>query len=162
MKTSDFVSNDTHNHNSFSHPECVLHSVLCMTPSLTTCCDDIPHCRGCLRPRGQCRGCGGCQHAPGTGEAPLGSEIHHREVRTVIIIAVIIIIITYRSGVLRGQPESPSSWTPILSQPQPKPLLHGFGRKLARDPQFRKVKTVQNIFPCLVFNMIIKIFLAIS
>ena len=48
---------------------------------------------------------------------------------------------TERSGVLRGQPESPSSWTPILAQPQPKahPLLHGFGRKLARDPQFRKV-----------------------
>ena len=48
----------------------------------------------------------------------------------------------YRSGVLRGQPpESPSSWTPILAQPQAKtkPLLHGFGRKLARDPQFRKV-----------------------
>ena len=50
---------------------------------------------------------------------------------------------TERSGVIRGQPpESPSSWTPIVSQPQPansKPLLHGFGRKLARDPQFRKV-----------------------
>ena len=49
---------------------------------------------------------------------------------------------TERSGVIRGQPpESPSSWTPIVSQPQAnnKPLLHGFGRKLARDPQFRKV-----------------------
>ena len=44
----------------------------------------------------------------------------------------------------RQPPESPSSWTPIINQPQAKtqPLLHpGFGRKLARDPQFRKVIT---------------------
>ena len=48
---------------------------------------------------------------------------------------------TERSSVIK---ESPSSWTPIINQPQAKtqPLLHpGFGRKLARDPQFRKVST---------------------
>jgi len=54
---------------------------------------------------------------------------------------------TERSSVIK---ESPSSWTPIINQPQAKtqPLLHpGFGRKLARDPQFRKASTQEEVKP---------------